>query len=114
MPERHRKPVKTGVSRMETTKINDLKSFEAFEAIEGVLSGLSEPREVQTKEGPTKVQEGLLQDASGEVRVSFWGEQVTRFALGDKVRLVKGWVSARKGNRMVSTGFRGDAFRVLE
>lgn len=54
------------------------------------------------KEG--KVCNATGKDASGEIKLSLWNEQVDQVNVGDKVQITNGYVSEWQGEKQLSTG----------
>lgn len=89
------------------TYISDLRPSR-IATISAVVARLDAVREVETGQGPRrKVRDGLLRDATGEIALVLWGSEVDLVALGDKVRVVDGWVSERRGRPQISLGRSG-------
>ncbi len=89
-------------------KISELKGGSAQGTISGEITNVEEPREVLTKYGKkTRVANATLQDDSGSVTLSLWGDDIDKIANGDKVSIENGWVSEYKGNLQVSPGKYG-------
>jgi ssDNA-binding replication factor A large subunit len=60
----------------------------------------------------TNVQEGVLSDASGQVKLTLWGDQAGKFEIGDKVIITTGWCKTFENNLQVSTGKFGKIEKV--
>ncbi len=75
---------------------------------EAVVVELGAVEEVETKEGVRrKVRHGLLRDPTGEIALVLWGSEVDLVTSGDRVRIVDGWVSDRRGRPQLSLGRAG-------
>lgn len=57
------------------------------------------------KEG--RVCNATLRDASGEISLTLWNEDIETVNLGDKIKLENGWCSEFKEKKQVSTGKYG-------
>lgn len=51
-----------------------------------------------------KVCDAQLKDATGEIKLTLWNEQVDQVNVGDKVHLTNGYADEYKGQLQVSTG----------
>ena len=51
-----------------------------------------------------KVCTAILKDASGEVKLSLWNEQVDQVNLGDTVKITNGYVNEYQGEKQLTTG----------
>jgi len=54
------------------------------------------------KEG--RVCNAIVKDASGEMKLSLWNEQIDQVNVGDKVKVTNGYVSEWQGEKQLSTG----------
>lgn len=89
-------------------KISELKSGSAQGVVSGEITNVEEPRDVLTKYGKkTRVANATLQDDSGSITLSLWGEDIEKVGAGDKVSIENGWVSEFKGNLQISPGKYG-------
>jgi replication factor A1 len=93
--------------RPGATYISDLRPSRVA-TFEAVVVRLEPTREVETKDGALrKVRDAQLRDATGEITLVLWGSEVDRVADGDRVRVVDGWVSERRGRPQVTLGRSG-------
>jgi ssDNA-binding replication factor A large subunit len=89
------------------TYISDLRPSRVA-TLEAVVAELAAVQEVETKEGTRrKVRHGLLRDPTGEIALVLWGSEVDLVAAGDRIRVVDGWVSDRRGRPQLSLGRGG-------
>ncbi len=87
--------------------ISDLRPSRVA-TLEAVVARLDPVREVETKVGGTRrVREALLKDPTGEITLVLWGDEVDRVRLGERVRVVDGWVAERRGRPQISVGRAG-------
>ena len=93
--------------RPAATFISDLRPSRVA-TLEAQVASLEATREVETREGVRrKVRNGVLKDATGEIAIVLWGSEVDLVAEGDRVRVVDGWVSDRRGRPQISLGRTG-------
>ncbi|MCX8200252.1 MAG: OB-fold nucleic acid binding domain-containing protein [Candidatus Micrarchaeota archaeon] len=89
-------------------KISELKVGAVTGEIRGEIIDLESPREVMNKYGvKMKVASGTVRDDSGEIKISLWNDDATKFKVGDKVVFTNGWVSEFKGTKQLSAGKSG-------
>lgn len=104
-PRREQREVTEG--RPAATFISDLRPSRVA-TLEAVVASLEGVREVETKDGGRrKVRNGTLRDATGEIALVLWGSEVELVAVGDRIRVVDGWVSDRRGRPQISLGRTG-------
>ena len=93
--------------RPAATFISDLRPSRVA-TFDATVASLEPTREVETKEGVArKVRHATLRDATGEITLVLWGSEVDRVSVGERVRVVDGWVSDRRGRPQVSLGRTG-------
>ena len=93
--------------RPAATYISDLRPSRVA-TFEATVARLEEVREVETKEGQLrKVRTAILRDATGEIALVLWGTEVVLVGPGDRIRVIEGWVSNRRGRPQISLGITG-------
>ncbi len=76
--------------------------------VEGVVVSKGEVRVVNTRYGAARVCTARLRgDDGGEVDLSLWNEQIDEVGVGDRVRIVNGYVGVWRGRLYLSSGRRG-------
>ena len=75
--------------------------------IEATITAISPPRDVTTSRGPSRVADATLQDSTGTITLSLWGDDISRYSVGQKVRITDGWVREFRGKLQVSMGRSG-------
>jgi ssDNA-binding replication factor A large subunit len=93
--------------RVPASFISDLRPSRVA-TVEGVVVRLDAVREVETRDGGVrKVRDGVLSDPTGEIAFVLWEADVDLVSVGDRVRIVDGWVADRRGRPQVSLGRSG-------
>lgn len=95
-------------------KISELKPGTGNATIEiAEVTAIEEPRDVLTRFGKkTRVANATIKDDSGEITLSLWGDDISRIAIGDKIKIENGWVSEFRGNPQLSAGKYGKITKV--
>ena len=75
--------------------------------IEATVTAISAPRDVSTARGPSKVADATLQDETGTITLTLWGEEISKYSVGQKIRITDGWVKDFRGKLQVSMGRSG-------
>lgn len=71
--------------------------------IRGKLEGFTDTRSVNLKAGgTTTVRDASLSDEAGTIKITFWGDDCSKFQSGDTIELTNGYSSEYKG--VVSLG----------
>lgn len=87
--------------------IKDLVANQGKVNLELEVRSLEEPRTFNKfgKEG--RVCNAIVADASGEVTLTLWNDDVDKIKAGDKIKLENGWCSEFKGQKQISAGKYG-------
>jgi ssDNA-binding replication factor A large subunit len=99
-------------SRPPATFISDLRPSRVA-TIEATVAELESTREVPARDGGSKrVRNARLKDATGEISLVLWGSEVELVAVGERIRIVEGWVSDYRGRPQISIGRTGKLEKV--
>jgi len=73
--------------------------------IEGTIKSKEDVRTINTKAGGTlSVCDALLTDDSGEIKITFWGEECNKISDGIKIRITNGYTNSFKGEVALTKG----------
>jgi len=87
--------------------IKDVKPG-TVESVSGVAKEKSETREVLNRYGKrTSVADVTLEDDSGEIKLSLWGDDIDKVKAGDHVEIKNGWASIFRDKTQISVGKNG-------
>ena len=75
--------------------------------IDATITAISAPREVTTSRGTSQVADATLQDDSGSITLTLWGDDTKKYTVGQKVHIKDGWVKDFRGKLQVSMGRSG-------
>jgi replication factor A1 len=75
--------------------------------IDATITAISAVRDVTTSRGPSQVADATLQDETGTITLTLWGEDIKRYSVGQKVRITDGWVKDFRGKLQISMGRSG-------
>jgi replication factor A1 len=84
-----------------TLRANSNATFEA------TITAISAVRDVTTSRGASKVADATLQDESGTITLTLWGDDTKNYTVGQKVQITDGWVKDFRGKLQVSMGRSG-------
>ena len=86
-------------------KISDLKVGASNVTIQAKVTQKDAPREVVTKYGKRlSVANITLQDDTGSISMSLWGNDINTVDVGDTVEIANGYVSEFRGTPQLSSG----------
>ncbi len=87
------------------TNISELKAGASNVTVEGIVAEKDQTREVVTKYGKKlNVANVTLKDDTGRITMSLWGNDIDTVNVGDKIRIVNGYVSEFRGTPQISAG----------
>ncbi len=75
--------------------------------IDGTITAISPVRDVTTSRGPSQVADATIQDDSGTITLTLWGEDTKKYRVGQKIKVTDGWVKDFRGKLQVSLGRSG-------
>jgi ssDNA-binding replication factor A large subunit len=86
-------------------KISELKVGASNVTIQAKVVNKDEPREVVTKYGKRlSVANITLQDDTGSIAMSLWGNDIDNVNVGDVIEISNGYVNEFRGTPQLSTG----------
>ena len=86
-------------------KISDLKVGASNVTLQAKVVQKGDPREVVTKYGKRlSVADITLQDDTGSIAMSLWGDDIDSVDVGDTVEISNGYVNEFRGTPQLSTG----------
>ncbi len=86
-------------------KISELKAGASNVTVTAKVIQKDEPREVVTKYGKRlSVANIMLEDDSGTIAMSLWGDTIGEVNQGDTIEVSNGYVSEFRGTPQLSTG----------
>jgi len=89
-------------------KIAELKFNSRGVYVEGIITEMGEPREVNLRAGgKARVAEAILTDETGSIKLNLWNEDIGRVKKGDRVRIENGYVTVFKGEKRLNVGRYG-------
>jgi len=88
-------------------KISELKDGTGKVDLEAKVVEREETREVNTKFGRTKVANAVLEDDSGTIALTLWGDDADKVKQGDTVKIENGFVKEWNSTLQLSVGKYG-------
>lgn len=85
-------------------EIKDLQAKQGNVEVVGEVTEKSEIREFNKFGKSGRVCNAKLKDASGEVKISLWNEQIEQVNVGDMVKITNGYVNEWQGELQLTTG----------
>jgi len=88
-------------------EIKDLQPKQGNIDITVQIVDKGEIREFQKFGKSGKVCTAVVKDATGEIKLSLWNEQVDSVNVGDTIKIVNGYVNEYQGEKQLTTGRLG-------
>ncbi|MEM5882940.1 MAG: OB-fold nucleic acid binding domain-containing protein [Candidatus Aenigmatarchaeota archaeon] len=83
-------------------KINELKSGMSNVSLRAKIIDISDKREVMTRYGKRSVADATIEDETGQVTLTLWGEQIKAVSIGDTVSITGAFVTEFRDKLQVS------------
>jgi replication factor A1 len=96
----------TGLASPAMAGISSLRA-NSNATIEATITAISEPRDVTTSRGPSRVADATLKDDTGTITLTLWGDDIKKYTAGQKIKITDGWVKDFRGKLQVSMGRSG-------
>ncbi len=89
-------------------KISDLKDGASKVHVTAKVIEKGAPRDINTRDGrQTRVANAVLEDESGTIVLTLWGDEIDKLSEGDTVNIENGYVKEWKGTLQLSVGKYG-------
>ena len=88
-------------------KIKELSSQSKKVTVELEIVEMSEVQTFERFSGSGKVLNAVGRDKTGEIKLTFWNEQITGLKVGKKILITDGDVSMWQGGMQLSPGRKG-------
>ena len=85
-------------------QVKDLKPDTAIDSLAVEVVSVDGPREFTSFRGSGKVANAKVKDATGEVKLTLWNDEITLVAQGAKIRIENGWTKEYKGELQIGAG----------
>ncbi|MFC1755422.1 OB-fold nucleic acid binding domain-containing protein [Thermoproteota archaeon] len=84
--------------------IKELEPRQGDVDIQVEVVSVEQPREFQKFGKPGRVANAVIKDATGEMKLTLWNEQIDQVKSGDKIHIQKGYVNEWQGEKQLTTG----------
>ncbi|MEM5793844.1 MAG: OB-fold nucleic acid binding domain-containing protein [Candidatus Aenigmatarchaeota archaeon] len=92
-------------------KINELKNGMSNVSLRAKVIDISDKREVMTRYGKRSVADATIEDETGQVTLTLWGEQIKAVSIGDTVSITGAFVTEFRDKLQVSVPRSGRIVR---
>lgn len=88
-------------------KISELRKGMNSVSIEAKVIDKSEKKEVITKYGIREIARALIEDETGRINLTLWGEDIDLISVGDKIRIEGAFITEFRGELQVNVPRKG-------
>jgi replication factor A1 len=75
------------------TKIGEIARGMSNIVVSGKVIDISDPRDVNTRYGRKRVADAVIEDDSGQIKLSLWEGQIDTVSVGDKIAVSGAYVT---------------------
>ena len=94
-------------------KISELKTGMRNVSVTAKVDSMGQPRTVNLKSGGTNtVADAVISDETGSIKLSLWGDDISKVQAGDKISVENGYINTFKGENSISVGKFGKLAKV--
>jgi replication factor A1 len=94
--------------------ISELHAGQGNVNVEGVITEVEDVRTFNKYGKELRVANAMLQDDSGDVKLTLWNEDTVKFKQGDRIKIINGYVGEFQGEKQLSSGKFGKIEKVGE
>jgi replication factor A1 len=95
-------------------KISELTINQGNVNVEGVIRELGEKRTFNKYGRQLVVVNAILDDGSGNIKLTLWNDDADRFKEGDSIKITNGYVSEFQGEKQLTSGKFGKIEKIGE
>jgi len=92
--------------------ISELSVGQSNVNVEGTIIEVGEIRSFDKYGRELKVANTILKDDTGNIKLTLWNEDCTKFKEGDKIKIVNGYVNEFQGEKQLTSGKFGKIEKV--
>ena len=85
-------------------KLKELRAGQGSVNVEAVVKSKAEPRVMNKYGKDLKVANAVVMDDSGEMKLTLWNADVDKVNVGNKVKIINGYVSEFNGEKQLTSG----------
>lgn len=85
-------------------KISELTVGQGKVDVEGVAKNIGDTRVFNKFGRELKVANAVLQDDSGNIKISLWNDEIMKVGEGKKIKITNGYCSEFQGEKQLSAG----------
>lgn len=96
------------------TKMKELTPKQGNVNVEGVITEIGETKSFNKFGRQLTVSDAILKDDSGAVKLTLWNDDVSKYKIGDKIKIANGYVGEFQGEKQLTAGKFGKIEKIGE
>lgn len=96
------------------TKIKELTPRQGNVNVEGIITEVGETKSFNKFGRQLIVADSILKDDSGAVKLTLWNDDVSKYKIGDKIKITNGYVGEFQGEKQLTAGKFGKIEKIGE
>ena len=96
------------------TTIKELTARQGNVNVEGTITEIGETKSFNKFGRQLIVADAILKDDSGAVKLTLWNDDVSKYRVGDKIKIVNGYVGEFQGEKQLTSGKFGKIEKIGE
>jgi len=85
-------------------KIAELKTNQSGVEIEATVTAIEEPRQFEKFGKMIRVTNAIIEDDSGNIKLTLWNQDIDKVKIGNKVKITNGFVNEFKNEKQLTSG----------
>ncbi len=85
-------------------KLSELKAGQGKVDVECKVKSKTEPRIINKYGRELKVANAIVEDDSGEIKLTLWNDDIDKVNVGDLIKITNGYVSEFNGEKQLTSG----------
>jgi len=96
------------------TKIKELTPKQGNVNVEGTITEIGQTKSFNKFGRQLLVADAILKDDSGAVKLTLWNDDVSKYKVGDKIKIANGYVGEFQGDKQLTSGKYGKIEKIGE
>lgn len=100
------------VDEIQQHKVSELRPGQGNVNVIGVIKEIGETRSFNKFGKELKVCNAIFSDESGDIKLTLWNDDASKFTEGDKIKIINGYVNEFQGEKQLTSGKFGQLVKI--
>jgi len=100
------------MEELKQNKVSELRAGQGNVNVIGVIKELGECRSFNKFGKELRVCNAVFSDDSGDIKLTLWNDDASKFNEGEKVKIVNGYVGEFQGEKQLTSGKFGQIVKI--